>query len=375
MVSEADQDRWHAMLPVEVQELIFDELCTLISSKITPMPYYANYLLVCCEIDPALKTTGMLTQGTASWNAGIKQALYRNNDIHILVWSAPDSYAAWALQRYLRDCPFPPRTEKPNYVPLWDDSYSEDEYEPINDLLAVAAESNLITCVSLLLDHGACVNAAGDSISLSNDDMRSTMLGAAAWHGNIEMAKMLIAAGAPLHSYPEDHPGQYEPPLVVAVLRRQCEIVRLLLEAGAQAEITFPFDFQGYNVTCYNYRRADLWEMSVQPPHDGKLIEVLVDCGLGYGFRGEYKGCEEIEFHYWDVSRGRDERHPFALAAMNGNEPAVKVLLERGVVSREEARRLTVSIEEGHHDFSKSLIRYSVEDMRALLVKLGVFDD
>jgi ankyrin repeat protein len=95
----------------------------------------------------------------------------------------------------------------------------------ISSTLFAAAERNCIDLATLLLDHGASVDA--------RDRLGARPLSRAARSGRLEMVDLLLQRGAPINA--RDLAGATA--LYVAAERGQAEVVQRLLDKGADTEL------------------------------------------------------------------------------------------------------------------------------------------
>jgi len=136
-------------------------------------------------------------------------------------------------------------------------------------------------CIRMLIDAGAEVNAV--------HDRRSTPLDLAAFLGKTEIVRILIESGADVDA------GEYTSPIRGAVVQKHTEIVRILLEAGA-------------DVTDPNLRLVD----TAISDRDAEMLELLLAHGAP---------CASGE---WSL--------PALHRAVNGRSTAVvRVLIAAGV--------------------------------------------
>ncbi|KAJ7890267.1 ankyrin repeat-containing domain protein [Mycena leptocephala] len=106
-------------------------------------------------------------------------------------------------------------------------SSGQDEFQPLH----LAAIKEDLPMMTLLLDHGAPVDAY-----FGFDGCRETALHYACWIGNIAMVELLLACGADVERY-----GHNGSALGFAMLNRKLDVIRLLLDRGANAAVTVPF--------------------------------------------------------------------------------------------------------------------------------------
>ncbi|KAJ7806548.1 ankyrin repeat-containing domain protein [Mycena olivaceomarginata] len=102
-----------------------------------------------------------------------------------------------------------------------------DAYQPLH----LASLKEDLPMMTLLLDHGAPIDTC-----FGYDGCRETALHNACWIGHIPMVELLLARGANIECY-----GHNGSALGFAVANRQLEVVRLLLDRGANAAVTVPF--------------------------------------------------------------------------------------------------------------------------------------
>ncbi|KAK7024828.1 ANK-REP-region domain-containing protein [Favolaschia claudopus] len=105
-------------------------------------------------------------------------------------------------------------------------SWDQEDYQPLH----LAALNRDLEMMKLLLDHGAPLDD-----NFGCDGPSQNALHHACSLGDMEMIKLLLERGADLEGG-----GHYGAPLGFAVHRRRLEVVKFLLEKGANANVTVP---------------------------------------------------------------------------------------------------------------------------------------
>jgi hypothetical protein len=241
---------WHS-LPPEIQFLIFTEISYLdpiayhIKRSDRPRQTYSwdpirSYLLVSrtsvlwgseqrTEIDLSQPTddanmADSVAQGT--WNFSLQRALVRNNSVDALLDCGSESIALQALDYMLEklgeelsrdghdkggDSELPPSSSS---LPLAD---------RLGDLLITATIRQFLSCMYVLLENGA-------KVDVKTPDSRRVLLYVAVKNRSLAAVQLLLRYGAPLEHHTSSSP------LALAARSGQFEIMRSLLEAGAQVD-------------------------------------------------------------------------------------------------------------------------------------------
>jgi ankyrin repeat protein len=106
---------------------------------------------------------------------------------------------------------------------------------PMGDTpLAIAVQNKSIPMVKLLLRHGASIHI--------RDHWKPTVLSAAVSGGNMQIVKMLIEAGANEDVNIESDYDYYPPPIFIATSNGQADIVKILIAAGADANKSWAYE-------------------------------------------------------------------------------------------------------------------------------------
>ncbi|KAJ1553588.1 hypothetical protein HK405_007483 [Cladochytrium tenue] len=179
-----------------------------------------------------------------------------------------------------------------------------DRHYSASEFLTVAARRCAKEQVHLLLQSGARI-----SPEYYYSYHEGTLI-AAAHGGSAEVMKLLIDAGAPMRRHTNTA-------LVDALVRGHRQVVRLMLEAGADPDDRHRFNYR-QPVTAAAWRG------------DAEMVKLLVDHGA-------------------DISLDSYDDYPgtLGIAAMHGHVDVIKVLLQSPTVRKEEATQV---VENGVYD-------------------------
>jgi ankyrin repeat protein len=171
--------------------------------------------------------------------------------------------------------------------------------------------------MSLLLENEADVVSA-----TTQDKFYNSLLSDAVENRCLASVKLLLDYGAPV-----DGLGNCLPPLGAAAKLGLLDIMKLLLEAGADTDIEIEFD----------YESADLLQLAAGVNDGAEMMKLLLEYGMEIG--DGYVADE----------------HPFVQAIRFDNFDVLNVLLDRGVVVDD----LNEILEDaGIYDFSKKMRRF-----------------
>jgi ankyrin repeat protein len=146
--------------------------------------------------------------------------------------------------------------------------------------LATVVQRNDLDAVRALLEYGAQVNV--------QDQHGRTPLSLSIVHGNLELIRLLLTAGA--------DPSVGEPPVLVAVTRGRNDVIRLLAEHGANLN-----------------RGAKNYTPLLAAMRDASTLQALLDSGADP-----------------NLGTTKEGNTPLHVAAAAGNADSVKVLLAHG---------------------------------------------
>jgi hypothetical protein len=112
------------------------------------------------------------------------------------------------------------------------------EYSPdwLGELLAIVTRRQFVSCMSILTTNGASVVGA----KIPGDEHYDSLLHDAVENGCIDSVRLLRDQKVPIHAL--DHAG-WNCPLATAAVMERTDIMRLLLEAGADMNITMSLRF------------------------------------------------------------------------------------------------------------------------------------
>ena len=96
----------------------------------------------------------------------------------------------------------------------------------------VAAQAGHANIISLLIDHGADMEARSGTIN------GGTPLNRAAWYGRLKIGQYLLDRGADINGRDSEH----HTPLIHAAIERKVEFARMLLERGAEIDAQSSFN-------------------------------------------------------------------------------------------------------------------------------------
>ncbi|KAI4210758.1 MAG: hypothetical protein LQ351_006434 [Letrouitia transgressa] len=201
--------------------------------------------------------------------------------------------------------------------------------DSVNDPLVYAAcDSGFIPVFEVLLEHGMDLD--------KYLEMGGSPLVSACCHGNVELVRFLLDCGAnPNCGYPLGH---YEA-LVWAIISDQAslEIVELLLERGTKVRGT------GSLIAAAEYGNLEALRLLVEHESENG------DCDL-----------EEVEeYGEYDHRKLDDQGTALYKAAAKGHLHIVEFLLEKGADSKFKDRKgqgvLDIAVENGHEDIEKRI--------------------
>ena len=231
-------------------------------------------------------------------------------------------------------------------------------------VLMTAAMSGSAEIVTMLLDRKADVNArtkkSGQTalmwaVSQNHRDVVARLIerGAdvrarsatgftpmlfAAQQGNVEIARMLMAAGVGVNA-DSDGPA----PLLIAINSAQVPFALFLLEQGANPNVSMRGGETALHAAAsIGGRRIGYDPDAVlrEPPDKGKLIRALLDKGADRNARatrvrlrfnaGEGTGMGSKDADNFGVGRSRSGATPFYAAAENADVATMAMLLEAG---------------------------------------------
>ena len=138
------------------------------------------------------------------------------------------------------------------------------KFEGVTPLMAACVQGH-DSCVKILLEHGADVNARGD------DDM--TALGLAAVNGRSQCVKLLLAAGANVNERYED---KQSTPLMYACSSGHVECAKILIQAGADVSARGVHGLSVLMHTCFK-GKAECVRVLIQA---GANVHARADNGM-----------------------------------------------------------------------------------------------
>jgi ankyrin repeat protein len=181
----------------------------------------------------------------------------------------------------------------------------------LSNLLILAILREFDSCVSLLLEGGANVDFRESGTGWG-------LLYVAVMEESLAATQLLLRYGAPL----DDH--HFFSPLALAAHKGKIDIMRSIMEAGANTNVGVEFDFGVY----------DLFQAAATY-HNAEMMELLLLQGMSV-----------------DSSLYRNASHPLTLAARSGNIDVVRLLLNNGV---------------GVNVVKRALREYTTSEIRRLL--------
>jgi ankyrin repeat protein len=206
-----------------------------------------------------------------------------------------------------------------------------DDGGPAGQLVTAAAEGDVAT-VARLLAAGSDPNTSVHVQLPSGEVVPTTALRAAAQHGRLEAARLLLDGGAdPSRA---GHAGGGFTPLMGAAVRNQLEVLRLLLARGVAVDaVDLAYGTTAFHIACGN--------------NHAECAEALVRAGCDVGLKANngHTGREMAEAQQGSKDAARRLR---ALA----RQPFVGVLVElAGLVGAAEhnGKRATVMSERPSH--------------------------
>ncbi|KAJ7148555.1 ankyrin repeat-containing domain protein [Mycena crocata] len=131
--------------------------------------------------------------------------------------------------------------------------------------LHLATMNKDLGMMTLLLDNGADVDACCGCDAASENPLHS-----ACYRGNLEMVKLLVARGASL-----EREGDRGTALGFAVLASKVEVVKLLLDAGANVAVQVPLFVLLRGPGPQPPHVVDLLYLAMGPWHPGSFLESL----------------------------------------------------------------------------------------------------
>lgn len=161
----------------------------------------------------------------------------------------------------------------------------------LGELLAIATQRHFLSCMSLLLENGANVDSRLNGFT-------NSLIYTAVERRSLSAVQLLLRYGAPLSN---ELPV---PPLALAAHNGEIEIMRSLLEAGADADIEVDVEGEVRDLAqaAAGYRNGD-------------MMRLLLDSGVNIN-------------DWWYEPEG----HPLTIAASSGNIDVVRLLLDKGVL-------------------------------------------
>lgn len=214
--------------------------------------------------------------------------------------------------------------------------------------LMVAASSGDLEMARMLLEAGADPNKKSES-------GRHLSLHRAILKDHLELVRLLLESGANLNT--EDQGGLT--PLILASQRRNEEIVALLVEAGAQLGIVEYALLDQSNAVRTFLREGTSVDYANEAGQTALMAAALrADVPLMMDLLGRGAGLE---------TRDRSGQTPLFYALYGGNEDAIRFLLNRGAdVSATSNHRMTVT--------QKMVMAGNVEILRLLLERGAPLD-
>lgn len=193
----------------------------------------------------------------------------------------------------------------------------QENFTGVRALQAAAAGADL-KMVSLLLSEGADVN----HLPLVEKGGRgfwghgSTALMWAASRGSVELARVLIAAGADVNAGAK----RFAPPLTRAAMQGHAKVARVLLDHGARVQE----NSDGRNATAYP---PLMWALADGGRERVELVKLLLDSGAKADrrFNPKNDGLMEVT------------QTPLGWAAQHGNTEIIEVLIEAGAKATDES--------------------------------------
>ncbi|KAF7370098.1 hypothetical protein MSAN_00639800 [Mycena sanguinolenta] len=132
-------------------------------------------------------------------------------------------------------------------------TWNQDQCQPLH----LAVENKDVAMTTLLLDRGAPID---DEIGC--DGRSESALQHACWSGDLELVKLLVDRGANL-----EHEGHYGTALGFAVHGRKLDVVKFLLEHGADATVDHPLYILFVGRTPLPHSASLLYNaMGLRPP-------------------------------------------------------------------------------------------------------------
>jgi ankyrin repeat protein len=151
----------------------------------------------------------------------------------------------------------------------------------------------------------------------------------AAREGNLEMARILLDAGADINRRAANGTS----PLVVAIVNNHIGLALHLIERGADVNAADDFHQRGPLYAAVEMRNPDITRDTAAPPGDGRdpleLIRRLLEKGANPNARANttpFRGFYQVSANWANF----DGQTPFLRAALNGDVTLMRLLLKHG---------------------------------------------
>ncbi|KAJ0419688.1 hypothetical protein BJY00DRAFT_153051 [Aspergillus carlsbadensis] len=257
-----------------------------------------------------------------SWNEGLRRVILEKNPTERVVYWMGESLALDAIQRVIKKRGIVRGARR---QPKWRQNVPFNQHAEtvvsasiIDTLLLAATMRAHIACMRLLLDHGA-------NPCISPTDWLDNLVSVAIFARSIDAVKLLVGAGANIDRVPLQSEREYDQPhantpLAMAILEEHIPSVELLLECGANPNVSIYDGNFGEIVD-------DAWEFATRHEDRGRprLLEVFMRHGM-----------------FPDRSRYEHGYHPVLLALRAFNIECAAILVRAGAV-REDYEELIQS--------------------------------
>nr|CDJ80356.1 Ankyrin and K Homology domain containing protein [Haemonchus contortus] len=181
----------------------------------------------------------------------------------------------------------------------------------------------------------------------TRDEELHTALMEAAMDGHLEVARILIQAGAPVNLTSES----YESPLTLSCCGGHAELAKLLIDAGANIEET---NDENYTPLMEAAREGHVHVVKILL-ENGAQVNATTDETMETALTGLYSNGADLNFDY-------DGRTALMKAAKNGFVEIVEFLVSKGAdvnyrSSNGDATALSLACSAGHKDIVKLLLK------------------